>query len=178
VRGVIEPLDTERLHLRPFTEDDAEAWYAIWGDPEVIWWRPQEDFASATTGLIRLVKRHADWPDGIGWLAIVEPETGDVVGDVILQPAPFVDGIEVGWHLRRHVWGRGYATEAAEALIARAFRNRVVDRIWAIVAIENTRSLAVAARLGMKAERDMEWTDRPHRLFVIERPRPDLVGPA
>ena len=53
-------------------------------------------------------------------VALVAGAWDDIVGDVMLQPPPFVDGIEVGWHMRTHVWRRGYATEAARAVIDRA----------------------------------------------------------
>ncbi len=64
------PLETERLALRPFTLDDAEAWHAIWGDPEVIWWGASESFEKSRADLAHLLERESGWPDGIGWLAV------------------------------------------------------------------------------------------------------------
>lgn len=163
------PLDTERLRLRPFTVDDAEAWHAIWGDPEVIWWGPSDSLDRSRTGLARLIQREAEtWPPGLGWLAVMEKGSDEIVGDVLLQPAPFVDGIEVGWHFRTHVWSRGYATEAARATVERAFADGVCDRVWAVVATTNLASLRVAEKLGMRAVKDMEYEDLPHRMFVLE----------
>ena len=164
------PLDTERLHLRPFVEADAEAWHAIWGDPDVIWWGASPSLARSTAGLTRLIAAERErWPDGIGWLAVMEKGSDEIVGDVLLQPAPFVSGVEVGWHFRKHVWNRGYATEAARATIERAFADRALDEVYALVALENAASLRVAAKLGMESVRDMEYEGLPHRLFVRKR---------
>jgi RimJ/RimL family protein N-acetyltransferase len=168
---VNRPLETERLSLRPFTLDDAEAWHAIWGDPEVIWWGASDSFEKSRAGLARLLEREAGWPDGIGWLAVRLRGQEEIIGDVLLQPAPFAEGIEIGWHFRRHAWGSGFATEASRAMLDRAFAECVCDRIYAIVALENARSLRIVEKLGMPAECDMEYAGLPHRLFAVGAPR-------
>ena len=88
---------------------------------------------------------------------------------MIVQPAKFVDGIEIGWHFRRDAWGHGYATEAAQAVLDRALAEGVVERMYAIVAIQNDRSLRVVEKLGMRPVKDMEYAGLPHRLFAIDR---------
>lgn len=161
--------DTERLHLRPFREDDAQAWHAIWGDPDVIWWGASESLEESTFVLERLLAAERDkWPAGLGWLAVLEQGSDEVIGDVLLQPAPFVDGIEVGWHFRQHVWNRGYATEAARCAVEKVFETGLCDEVYAIVALQNESSLRVAEKLDMRAVKDMEYADLPHRLFVLE----------
>jgi RimJ/RimL family protein N-acetyltransferase len=162
-------LETERLELRPFTPDDAAGWHAIWGDPEVIWWGASDSFEKSRASLERLIAKEATWPEGLGWLAVYRRGEDEIIGDVLLQPAPFVEGIEIGWHFRKHAWSRGFATEAARAVLERCLEDGVCDRIYAIVAIENGRSLRVAEKLGMTAERDMEYAGLPHRLFAVER---------
>ena len=161
-------LETNRLSLRPFTHDDDGGWHAIWGDPEVIWWGASDSFEKSRASLERLLANEATWPDGIGWLAVRRRGEVEIIGDVLLQPAPFVEGIEIGWHFRKHAWGRGFATEAARAVLERCLGDGVCDRIYAIVAIENAPSLRVAEKLGMTAERDREYAGLPHRLFAVE----------
>ena len=161
-------LETERLSLRPFRLEDAGGWHDIWGDSEVIWWGASESFEKSRAGLERLIAKEATWPDGIGWLAVRLKGTDEIIGDVLLQPAPFAPGIEIGWHFRRRAWGNGYATEAAQAVLNRCFEEGTCDRIYAIVALENARSLRIVEKLGMPAEKDMEYTGLPHRLFAVE----------
>ncbi len=168
--GMNTPLETERLALRPFRASDAEAWHAIWGDPEVIWWGASESLEKSRAGLERLIAKEREWPAGIGWLAVSRKGEDEIIGDVLLQQAPFAPGIEIGWHFRRHAWGQGYATEAARAVLERAFAEGALERVYAIVALENPRSLRIVEKLGMAAEKDMEYAGLPHRLFAIERP--------
>lgn len=163
-------IQTERLTLRPWRADDLAAFHQIWGDPEVIWWGANESLEVTRSAFERLLGRHADWPAGVRWYAIVERATGAIVGDVLLQPARFVEGIELGWHLCRAAWGRGLATEAARAAQEQAFREGAVERIHALVALRNERSLRVAAKLGLRPVREMEYEGLPHRLFAIDRP--------
>lgn len=161
------PLETERLSLRAFEAADLEAWFSIWGDPEVIWWGAAPSLDVAKPGFERLLAREREWPDGIGWLAVRERGGTEIVGDVLLQPAPFVEGVEVGWHFRAHVWNRGYATEAARAVVDRAFREGVLDAVHAAVATQNAPSLRVAEKLGMRAVETFELEGLEHRLFVL-----------
>lgn len=165
-----EPFETERLSLRPFTLDDHEGFYRIWGDPEVIWWGAIDDREESARRFRTLVEREHDWPDGVGWLALRRRGEEAILGDVILQPAKFVDGLEIGWHLSREAWGHGYATEAARGLIEQTFARGVAERLHAIVAIENARSLRVVEKLGMQAVKDMPYAGLPHRLFALDRP--------
>ena len=159
--------DTERLHLRPFREKDGAAWHAIWGDPEVIWWGANVSLEESASVLERLVAvEREEWPDGLGWLAVLEQGSDEIIGDVLLQPAPFIEGIEVGWHFRQHVWNRGFATEAARGAIAEIFETGLCDEVYALVALQNESSLRVAAKLGMQVVQDMAYADMPHRLFV------------
>ncbi len=164
------PLETERLSLRPFAADDVEGFHAIWGDPDVIWWGASESLEKSREGFERLLARHAEWPADIGWLAVRRKGEDEILGDVLLQPAPFAPGIEIGWHFRRDAWGRGYATEAARAVLQRAFRDGVVERIYAIVALTNERSLRIVEKLGFGVEKDMTYAGLPHRLFAQDEP--------
>lgn len=164
--GIMQaPLETERLRLRPFEADDLDAWFAIWGDAEVIWWGPSPSLEATREPYRRLLAQEPAWPDGIGWLAVIERDTDAIVGDVMLQPAPFVDGIEVGWHFRPPVWNRGYATEAAGAMVDRAFREGVLEVVYAAVATTNAPSLRVAAKLGMNALKRFPLEGMEHCLF-------------
>lgn len=169
-------ITTERLVLRPLRIADAEAWHAIWGDPDVIWWGAAADRTESRAGLERVLARMAACPDGMDWYAVTLREDADradpgaVLGDVLFQPAPFVDGIEIGWHFRRSAWGHGYATEAARAVADFAFARGLVERLYAIVALQNAPSLRVVEKLGMQVVKDMTYADLPHRLFALDRP--------
>lgn len=162
-------LTTDRLRLRPFAPEDAEAFHAIWGDPKVIWWGASPSLENTRERFETLLRRHADWPPGVGWFAVTRRGRDDVLGDLILQPAPFANGIEIGWHFRQDAWGWGYATEAARAVLSHAFGTVGLERVYAIVATQNVASLRVVDKLGMQRIQALEYADLPHLLFTLER---------
>ncbi len=166
-------LETERLLLRRWTNDDVEDFHAIWGDPDVIWWGANESIERTREMLPKLVAQHETWPEGVGWYAVVAKDSGQVVGDVLMQPARFVDGIEIGWHLRRDAWGQGYATEAAQRVADFALQEAGIDTLYAIVATENDRSLRIVEKLGMQRIKQMTYADLPHVLFSLTACTPE-----
>jgi RimJ/RimL family protein N-acetyltransferase len=96
-----------------------------------------------------------------------------VIGSAALKPLEDTGPeIEVGYHLGRAHWGRGYATEAARGLLQHGFERLGLARIVAVVDPENTRSLAVVARLGMRAEGPCRCYDRDCLKFALESPAP------
>ena len=86
---------------------------------------------------------------GLGVWASVERESGRLAGTLILKPLVEGPEIEVGYHLARWAWGRGFATEGARALLRYGFETVGLDRIVAVVHPDNGASLRVIERLGM-----------------------------
>lgn len=163
-------LSTARLDLRRWTTGDADvaAFFSIWGDPRVIWWGACADHDAARAVIERVVARCAGVP-ACGWWAMIERRTGAIVGNACLQPAPVPAGeIELGWHLAFAHQGRGYAIEAARALVAHAFA-RGLPRVIAEVIPLNAPSIAVARKLGMRADSIVARGGRDHVVFVLDR---------
>jgi [ribosomal protein S5]-alanine N-acetyltransferase len=182
-------LHTPRLEIRPWTQADVGAFHAIWGDPEVIFWGAAKDREASSAVLEKFLARCAGRPWPVAWHAVMERVPGDVVGNamleparvaageavgnVVLQPAAFAPGdLEVGWHLRRDAWGRGYASEAARALIDEAFARLPIDRLTCAILPDNHRSQRVAARLAFTRVGPIVHAGLPHDLLEVRRPRP------
>jgi [ribosomal protein S5]-alanine N-acetyltransferase len=147
--------DTERLLIRPWTLDDAEVAFLVYGDAEVTRFlgndgRPQESVQTMREALQRTAERNAVYKGRFGSWALFEKESGEIVGAVLLKPLPGSEKIEVGWHLARKHWGKGYATESAREAIRYGFEELGLEAIYAVVYPENARSLRVCERLGMK----------------------------
>jgi RimJ/RimL family protein N-acetyltransferase len=167
-----EVIETERLILRPFRAEDVDQFLAVWGDPEVIWWgQVPADHEAAARGLTSLVDRIGAMPAGMGWWWLDLATTGETVGDVNIQPAPDPPGgIEIGWHLARVHWGKGYATEGAAAMIQRAWAIGL-DEVIATIVPMNLRSVRVAERLGMQRRGPtVPRGNLAHGVWVIGRP--------
>ncbi len=158
------------LTLRPWTLDDLEAFHAIWGDPQVITWGAAADRAASRAKMEQVIARCAGmrWP--VAWHRATERTTGEVVGNICLQPAPWdTSEFEIGWHLRRDAWGRGHATTGARALIAEAVARLELPRIVCAILPSNHRSQRVATRLGFtRYARDFPHGGLPHDLLELQ----------
>ena len=144
-------LHTPRLHMRPLGAGDAVAWHSIWGDPEVIWWGHQRRAADTALALAGLMDRISTIPPGMGWWMLIDRTSGAAVGDAVLQPAPVPEGeIEIGWHLARDHWGKGYGSESAGAVLEHGLNSLAIERIVATIVPDNQRSIALAERIGMR----------------------------
>jgi RimJ/RimL family protein N-acetyltransferase len=145
-------LDTERLRLAPLAAADGEELAAINDDPEVHRYLGALDHDGSLAQAARFA---AHWDEhGFGLWAVRAHDDDALLGFAGLS-IPFhlpavLPAVEVGWRLRRDVWGRGYATEAARVALRHGFADLALDEIVCLVRAANARSLAVAARLGLR----------------------------
>ena len=148
-------LETERLILRRFTEDDAEELIALNADPEVMRYLGPVKPPEETTGsILPRFLSYYDKGDDYGFWIAVEKATGEWLGWFHLRPErepPFE--MEVGYRLKRSAWGNGFATEGTRALIAKAFDELHVDRVVAIADEPNIASRRVMEKSGMRLVR-------------------------
>ena len=153
-----EFLRTERLVLRKFTADDVDLLVELDSDPEVMHYvtggvtTSREEIASdVMPAFLSYYERY----DGFGFWAALDRATGKFLGWFHLRPAPDdePDEVELGYRLRRAVWGCGYATECARALIAKAFSELGVRRVHAETMAVHHASRAVMERAGLRYTR-------------------------
>jgi [ribosomal protein S5]-alanine N-acetyltransferase len=163
-------LETERLILRPLTQDDVDAIYAVIGDPIAMQHYPR---TFAREDAVEWIERNRRWHerDGYSLLAVVLKSTGKVIGDCGLswQLADDTPMLELGYHLQRDEWGHGYATEAARACMDYAFHQLSAEKLVSLILAENQPSRRVAERNGMRVERQVMHSGRQHLLYAITR---------
>jgi RimJ/RimL family protein N-acetyltransferase len=150
------PLETERLVLRPFEERDHEALYAMHSDVEVVRYLYNEprDRDQARELLARKIVG-SEWREEGDWLsaAVVLRESGEVVGDVGLHWASNEHRTaEIGFIFAPGQQGRGYATEAARAVLRLAFEGFGLHRVIGRAEARNVASTRVLEKLGMRRE--------------------------
>jgi len=168
----VELLCTDRLRLRAWTTAPADlARLAdVYSRDEVTRWLG----GPPTIGPAELVERwrlvHELNPVHGCW-AIDRRDGGPPAGTVLLKPLPNgVGEVEVGWHLHPDSWGHGYATEAARAVVDRAFDEGLLE-VYAVVRPGNEPSLAVCRRLGMQPlGRTSHWYGTELESFRLEAP--------
>jgi ribosomal-protein-alanine N-acetyltransferase len=145
-------LETPRLRLRGWRDDDVEAWIAMNADPRVREFF--QDVASREQSLeVAGRLRTAFERDGYGWWVLERKQDAGFAGIIALQPIPFEAHFtpvhEIGWRLPVEAWGHGYASEGAAAAMQFAFERLHLPEIAAITASINRRSRAVMERLEM-----------------------------
>ena len=168
------PLSTERLVIRPYREDDATALHEVFGSPEVMKWTPSppsKDVAETAQRLARTMAFTARQPPGMGLWALQLKKPAEFLGQVGLFP---VEGkgpeVEVAYELAPRVWGHGYATEAARALIDYGFGELGLQRIVALILPDNARSRNVASKCGLALEGPGRFYGLDLVVYARERP--------
>jgi RimJ/RimL family protein N-acetyltransferase len=149
---------TDRLLLCRPAVTDADSYFAINADPATNVHNPAGPMVDPAGALpvLELWARH--WrEEGYGYWTVRDPETGQVLGFAgVRPPLRGEDFINLYYRFRPSAWGKGYATEvgrAALALAAKAAPGRVVV---ALIRPKNEPSVAVARRLGMHPEGEVE----------------------
>lgn len=148
------PLETERLVLRPHRMDDLDDLVVFHGDPDVVRyvpWPVRDRAATEETLRAKLTQTellaHGQWLV----LAVELRSTGTVIGEVLLKWASDRQG-EVGFAFAREHQGRGYAAEAATAMLRLGFDDLGFHRITAVVVDRNEASARLLGRLGFRQE--------------------------
>ena len=144
-----ERLETDRLVLRMFGNDDLDAYYAICSDLEVMEFIGQGKAMSRLDTWRQIAVMLGHWQlRGYGSWAIEEKASGKLVGRVgFINPEGW-PGLEIGWALARSSWRLGYATEAARAALQYGFQTFGFSRVISLIHPANTRSVRVSERLG------------------------------
>jgi len=166
----VPTLRTQRLTLREYRRGDFDAFAAHLGDP----------VSAAHLGPL---DRHAAWRifcsqaglwliDGAGWWTVEEKESGQLVGNVGGFFREDSTVIELGWNTYRAFWGRGFANEAAAAVLTHAFEIRGEPKVRALIDSANASSQGVARRLGLAYEADTEIAGKAVGMYTRARGAP------
>jgi RimJ/RimL family protein N-acetyltransferase len=177
---------TERVVVRPWRVADADRFFDIYRRPEVTDWLGASPMGNRDEALemigritdrLAIDRRYGSW-------AVIERSSGLAVGSVLLKPLPGgADDIEIAWQMHPASCGRGLATEAAGAVLARGFENGL-NEVWAVTYLDNHRSARVCTKLGMRLLGvTHRWYDHPSLMFWIgahsdQRPSIEPDGPA
>lgn len=155
-------LRTARLALRPMTTDHLDLLVELHSDPEVM--RHLTGRAGTAEDVVEVWLPQSTDPDhdarGMGSWSAYQHEV--FVGWFGLTPRG-PGTAELGYRLRRAVWGQGLATEGARAVVEHAFATVGLERVLAETMADNARSRAVMDRIGMRHLRTevREWDEPP-----------------
>jgi RimJ/RimL family protein N-acetyltransferase len=162
-------LETERLLLRVWRNEDFEAYARICADAEVMRYLGGKPYSrlEAWRHMAYLV---GHWQlRGFGHWAVEEKASGELIGRLGLQYPEGWPGFEIGWTLGRDHWGKGFATEGARKVLAHAFSEMGRDHVISLIHPENRASIRVAERLGESVEGQTEVLGIGVLIFGISR---------
>lgn len=167
-------VETERLFLRQWRDEDVEPLHAIYLQPEYLETMPAMTLEATRAQVERFRQRWTD--DGYCQWAACEAGSGWLIGRIGLlchHDWPLVDAPvpEVGWVLHRDWWGRGLATEGGHAGVD-AWRQYLPDerRLYSFTTKINARSQAVMQRLGFTRRGEgVRWHDHDIVWYALDR---------
>ena len=169
----MKPIRTQRLILRNWEERDRDLFYRINSDDRVMEFFPfRRDRAQSDALLDRL---RADISrNGYGFSAVEIAATGECIGftgihAAEIEPVVPPGSVEIGWRLAPEFWGKGYVTEAAEAMLQFGFETQDLREIISFAVWNNHRSTAVMERIGMTRDPTADF-DHPR----VADTHPDL----
>jgi len=153
-RDIQITLETPRLILRQFTENDVDNLFELNSDPEVMRYltggrtTPRDEIRD------QIIPFHLavyDRLDRLGTWAAESAATGEFLGWFHFRPGPDSDisNIDLGYRLRRSAWNKGYATEGSRALISMGFTELAVERVFAHTMTLNAASRRVLEKCGL-----------------------------
>ena len=147
-------IETKRLALRPFGREDLDVVLGLYGDEEVMRYMPYPvmDREAAQDLLDTFAAGWEAEPQVHYEMAVVCTETGEKIGRAEITRDYAGESAMIGWMLIPGAWGKGYATEIAEALIGFCFGELKLRRVYALCHPDNTASWKVMEKCGMRRE--------------------------
>lgn len=178
-------IQTERLILRQWREEDLEPFAQLNADPRV-----REFFSTLLSreesdASVKLMSDHIQ-RCGWGLWAVSLSQTNEFIGFIGLVEVPFsahfTPAVEIGWRLAYAYWGKGYATEGALASLHYGFDTLKLPEIVSMTTAQNTRSIAVMRKIGMHRDPADDFDNpkvpegHPLRRHVLYRLKAELVS--
>ncbi|MEN8700161.1 GNAT family N-acetyltransferase [Bacillus infantis] len=151
---MFKELETERLTLREIVVEDAASLFAIFSRSDVVRHYGQDAFQRVEQAeeMIRFFQKIFNEKRGVRW-GIELKGTNQLIGTIGYNAwIPKHHRAEIGYELHPGYWGKGYALEAAEKVIAYGFEKMDLYRIGAVVFLENDASNKLLSRLGFEKE--------------------------
>jgi ribosomal-protein-alanine N-acetyltransferase len=161
--------ETPRLLVRPYTIDDAENFFLLNSDPDVIKYiRPAKTKEEAFQFLLENIDYYKEFPAYGRWAAL-EKSDDLFIGSFMIRPSTAIAGkIELGYSFFKEYWGKGYASELVNGGLEYAFTQLKLSSVIAITQVENIASQNVLLKSGFSQLKDINDKGRMVNLFSIK----------
>lgn len=148
-------IETSRLQLRPFTQDDLDDLFRLYSDAEVMKYLSPRSKEQTQASLNKHIQHWQDY--NFGMWAVVYKDSGRMIGRCGLGFLDNTPEVELGYVFDKSYWRMGIATEAAIATLKYGFREIKLNRIVAIAHPQNIASVRVIQKAGMKYEKNARF---------------------
>jgi RimJ/RimL family protein N-acetyltransferase len=164
-------LETERLILRSFREEDVDVMAQLFANPDFM--RFSSGVFTERKQTIAFIEKVMGWDRaGIPSQFAVMPRGEDaIIGycGFFYHPENGIEDVEIGYRLDPDYWNRGLITEAARAVRDHGFRDRKLSRVISLVHLENVPSRRVAEKNGLTVEKKITFPGFPTLVYAITR---------
>jgi RimJ/RimL family protein N-acetyltransferase len=161
---------TSRLTLRTFEAADATDLAWIYSDPDVMRYIPPGapwDEAKIERFVAICQERYVTPGFGM-WAVALNDASGKIVGHCGIQHLAKTEDVEIAWLLGKAYWNRGYATEAARAVLSLGFGKAGLSRIVAVAEPPNGASLRIMQKLEMVLQGPVQYYDRDLTMYALD----------
>lgn len=152
-------IKTSRLLLRRWRSDDVEPFAAMCSDPEVMRYIGSGDTRTREQAAAAIAAFESAWEaKGFGLFAVELLGSNRLIGFTGLTEPAFLPeimpAVEIGWRFKRQSWGKGYATEAARAVLRFGLGEAGISQIVSIHQVGNDASARIMQKLAMRFDRE------------------------
>lgn len=164
-------IETPRLLLRLFNEDDAELVYLLNADPEVTRYTldPVKDLQQAKEILEKSILPQYSLYNHGRWAVHTKPDL-TFIGWCGLKTRPELNEVDLGYRYMQKAWGKGYASEAAYACLEHGFKKLGLERIVGRALVENLASIRVLEKCGMTYIGEQVVEGLVHKTYETRNP--------
>ena len=161
--------ETRRLTHRALIPDDAETFFTLNSNPDVMRYTG-EPMTPSVDAAREAIINHPDFDTlGYGRWACILRETQQMIGFCGLKYLDDLDAVDVGYRLLPEYWGRGLATEACIASLDFGFQTLGLEEIIALVLPANTASIRVLEKSGMQSTGEFHYDGMTVLRYVKQR---------
>ena len=162
-------IETDRLLLRELNPDDAEAFFLLNENPNVIRYTGNSAFEDVDAAR-KFLENYSDYAkNGYGRWAVIDKNRNKFVGWSGLKYHMDLNETDIGYRFYEEEWNKGYATESAKACLDYGFEHLGLQEIVGRVMKENKASIQVLVKIGLRYDRDILLDGEQAELYKIEK---------
>lgn len=154
--------------MRRLSTDDAESFYALNMNKEVLKYTGDVPFASIDAAYDFLAQYDQYKKYQVGRMAVLLKSSSEFIGWCGLKYSPECDEYDIGFRFYQQHWNKGYATETAKECLDYGFKVKNIDRILGRAAEENTASVKVLQKIGMKFKAKFDFEGHQGVIYEIK----------